>query len=350
MSSSARTARSADSGGKGGGKGPELKRRRLLDAGGPIEDDETARQKMRDVFVYKRGVNSNPFERVGFDPDNVADVKSTDPFDADTLDGNAVTPMDYFTEKGDLPMMRWLYVNGADTRSVDLPIDFPMYRAASHGLLDLCKWLFQHGASGDVKRRTGAASGGFTPLSISFRDSRKQNVSRWLILNGALCKDDDTGDLDIDLMKTDLNRSMMNPEFQRYELLKWAREHRQSRSSFGVFLMGTLSAVTYSATKLRNAFLARIRSEQVVDRLLRDIPPDEYHLLWDGLFPRRDCPLAVFAGKSGTLELIGDYVGIMRGREGRIVRQLTELLPVVNAQLYDEQDARVARMLGSDTS
>ena len=26
---------------------PDLKRRRLLDAGGPIEDDETARRKMR---------------------------------------------------------------------------------------------------------------------------------------------------------------------------------------------------------------------------------------------------------------------------------------------------------------
>ena len=29
----------------------DLKRRRLLDAGGPIEDDETARQKMRDAQV-----------------------------------------------------------------------------------------------------------------------------------------------------------------------------------------------------------------------------------------------------------------------------------------------------------
>ena len=37
---------------KNGATEPEPKRRRLLDAGGPIEDDETARQKMRDAKVY----------------------------------------------------------------------------------------------------------------------------------------------------------------------------------------------------------------------------------------------------------------------------------------------------------
>ena len=36
---------------------PGPKRRKLLDAGGPIEDDETARQKMRDARVYERGVD-----------------------------------------------------------------------------------------------------------------------------------------------------------------------------------------------------------------------------------------------------------------------------------------------------
>ena len=39
--------------------GPQLKRRRLLDAGGPIEDDETARRKMRDAPVYARGGDEN---------------------------------------------------------------------------------------------------------------------------------------------------------------------------------------------------------------------------------------------------------------------------------------------------
>ena len=204
------------------------------------------------------------------------------------------------------------------------------------GHLDVCKWLFQHGAAGDIKRRS--LSSGFRPLGASFDESRKRNVSRWLILRGALCKDDDTGDLDADLMEEDLNQFYDAAE-ERPELLKWARQHHQCRVALHVFLMGTLSAPTYSVTKLRNEFLGRIRSEKVVDRLLRDIPQDEYRLLWDDLFPRRGCPLAVLAGKSGVLELIGDYVGTMRGREARIIRQLTELLPGVIAEL-DEQGSR----------
>ena len=94
MSSSARrVATSVDAGGKDGGKEPEIKRRRLLDAGGPIEDDETARQKMRDASVYERGVHDEPFpDCVGFDPDNVRDVKSTG--------RDAVKPMGYFARGG----------------------------------------------------------------------------------------------------------------------------------------------------------------------------------------------------------------------------------------------------------
>ena len=64
---------------------PEPKRRRLLDAGGPIEDDETARQKMRDAKVYDIevvrelvGASSDDEDDcpdyAGFDPDNVGGV------------------------------------------------------------------------------------------------------------------------------------------------------------------------------------------------------------------------------------------------------------------------------------
>ena len=114
--------------------------------------------------------------------------------------------------------------------------------------------------------------------------------------------------------------------------------------------MGTLSAPTYSEANLREALLARIRSTEAVHRLLRHTPPDEYLLLWGEIFPQRaGCPLEVFAGKSGILELIGDYVGILRGREARIVRQLAELLPGVTAEL----DARLVALsieADSDTS
>jgi len=274
-------------------------------------------------------VDGTLLEYDGFDPDNVTDVKSLIPYDDHQTKDACIKPMAYFADEGDLPMMRWLYVNGADTRNVDASYWFPMYQAARHGHLDVCKWLYEHGAAGDVKRRTHT---GFTPLSTLFDESDKRDVCRWLILRGALCKDGVTGDLDVDLMRQSLNRFDESAE-ERPELLKWARE----QSSFDVFLMGTLSVLPYSATKLRNELLARIRSEKVVDRLLGNTPPDQYPLLWDDMFVHRVCPLAAFSGKGGILELIGDYVGIMRGREARIVRQLTELLPGVMKELDAEQ-------------
>ena len=143
----------AGGGKKSAAEEPELKRRRLLDAGGPVEDDEVARKKMRDAKVYEKGVDRTYRDWVGFDPDNVADVKSTHPFDADRPGNNAIKPMGYFAKRGDLPMMRWLYVNGADTRDEDVPNCFPMMWAAENGRMDMCKWLFDRGAAKDIKRK-----------------------------------------------------------------------------------------------------------------------------------------------------------------------------------------------------
>jgi hypothetical protein len=50
--------------------------------------------------------------------------------------------------------------------------------------------------------------------------------------------------------------------------------------------------------------------------------------------------LAAFCGKSGVLKLIGDYVGFVRGREARIIRQIVEILPRVFETLEDEDSYR----------
>ena len=344
MTSSARAAASIDSGGNGGGgKEPVLKRRRLLDAGGPIEDDETARQMMRDANVYEIGVDGINGQYVGFDPDNVADARSPRAENTDEPAWNIIKAMGYFAgDEGDLKMMRWLYVNGADTRGEDVGNWFPMNAAAHRGHLDACKWLFAHGAAKDIKRRT---PNGVTPLCNSFDEPRKRNVSRWLILRGALCKDDDSGDLDVDLMKLDLN-CFKGSAAERPELLKWAKEHRQSRFSFDAFLMGTFSTPEYSHAKLRESLLAKIGSTKAVDILLGNTPSHQYPLLWGEILPQRlGCPLDVFSGKSGILELIGDYVGILRGREARIVRQLAKLLPGVIAEIDANLAARYVEAL-----
>ena len=64
------------------------------------------------------------------------------------------SPMGCFAKKGDLRMMRWLYVNGADTRYKDVRVGFPMYDAALRARSDICKWLLAHGAVKDIKGRT----------------------------------------------------------------------------------------------------------------------------------------------------------------------------------------------------
>jgi len=274
---------------------PEPKRRRLLlDAGGPIEDDETARQKMRDARVYEIGADRNLFEWDGFDPDNVGDAKC---LNCDNVAAGDVKPMGYFAMNGDLPMMRWLYVNGADTRDVGTYIASPMYKAADFGRIEVCKWLFAHGAAKDIKRRTLKHTfppNGRSPLFTAFRDSSIpvcRDTSRWLILKGALCKDDDSGDLDIAIMKQDIGTNGLRRE-ERKALLEWADNLHRPRTSFLLFFSGALSIPQHAYRTRRNV-----------------------------------SPLQRLGGKPGIMELIGDYVGFVRGREARIIRQLTEMMP-----------------------
>ena len=294
---------SASSAVTAGEPGPEPKRRKLLDAGGPIEDDETARQKMRDAKVYARGVDRTEGQYDGFDPDNVADVKRFS-WQNRSSNASAVKPMGYFAERGDLPMMRWLYVNGADTRDVDVGICFPMWTAANHGHLEVCKWLLNHGAAKDIKRRArrNNVPPGPSPLTVAFGKFSYRNLSRWLIMNGALCKHDDSGKLDVEIMRQDLNPVwLIGHVGERKALLEWANDLHGARTTFLLFLSGALSRPKHARRTRRNVSAARL-----------------------------------LAGNPGILELIGDYVGFVRGREARIVRQLTEMLPNLILQQLDD--------------
>jgi len=336
MASNARAAASIGrGGGNGDGKEPDPKRRRRLDAGGPIEDDEVARQKLRDAKVYERGVDGTWREYVGFDPDNVRDIKSIYADDAGARADHAVKPMGYFAERGDLPMMRWLYVNGADTRDLGLN-NFPMFYAAQGNHLDVCKWLFAHGAAEDMKRINGTrGSWGsiiftVTPLSTAFY--RYVDLSRWLILNGALCKDDGSGDLDFLSVKKDFFRDRTHAEEitfwgesgeccarrcveEREALLQWADDLHRARTSFLLFLSGALPPP--QRTGLR----------QLCDKVQRACR-----------IRRTCCILPLLAGETGVRELIGDYVGFVVGREARIIRQITERLPKVFADYIDDDN------------
>ena len=314
--------------GSGSGGEPDLKRRRLLDAGGPVEDDETARQKMREAKVYEPEGDV----AAGFDPDNVADIKHF--YARQSYDIYRIKPMGYFAEKGDLKMMRWLYVNGADTRDEEVGFYFPMIRAVSRGHTDVCKWLFAHGASDDVQRRTNVDP--FFPLNNDIGClslAKKREMTRWLTLNGALCKENTRGELDIRVMRKDISGGGKGQL-----LFEWANDLQNARASFLTFLMGTLSPVEhiimYSPLSLRQLLLKKLASEQATNRLLDSLPIGQYRQLWDELLAAGDrgrpIPLNILSGKSGILELVCAFVGIVRGREARIIRQLVEILPHFN--------------------
>ena len=305
---------------------PVLKRRRLLDAGGPIEDDEKAHQKMRDAEVYETAEDSeNRTGSSGFDLSAIGKLRFQY--------GNAVSPMGYFCMVGDLPMMRWLYVNGADTRDTNVPLWFPMRLAAINWNVEACKWLYEHGAAEDIKRR--ARKNKLRPLVETFgKYWYRSEMSHWLILNGALCMNDGSGNLDRGLMRNDLDRGRVGLESRR-KLLEWANEHNRTREAFLVFLMGTLSPPEYSPSALRNILLKRLLSDGATDQILGSLPCDQHQMLWTNLIGVKDrlCLANCLVGASGVLEMIADYVGIVRGREARIIRQLTEILPDLNAEL-----------------
>eukprot|EP00751_Fragilariopsis_kerguelensis_P014201 CAMPEP_0170761004 /NCGR_PEP_ID=MMETSP0733-20121128/1908_1 /TAXON_ID=186038 /ORGANISM="Fragilariopsis kerguelensis, Strain L26-C5" /LENGTH=266 /DNA_ID=CAMNT_0011100895 /DNA_START=181 /DNA_END=977 /DNA_ORIENTATION=- len=250
----------------------QTKKRRIMDVGGPIEDTNTAIQKLTNAKFnlerYYKDIN---------DEHNLEDYSNL---------WVEISPMIYFCCEGDLKMCRYLFVNGADCRKgSDDGLWFPMLAAASRQHLHVCKWLYEHGARDDIRRATNI--GERTPLyeSVNFSFGASTSTSQWLILNGALCqKDSDT--IDDTLMRRDLNPNDKGGPDKRLQLLLWAQETAQLHSTFLIFLGGTISASVQESS-----------------------------------------PLQIFNGKSGIMELIGDYAGVeRRASKLRMLQQLADLL------------------------
>ena len=248
----------------------QTKKRRIMDAGGPIEDTNTAIQKLTNAHFnlerYYKDIN---------------DEHNLENFSWE------ITPMIYFCCEGDLKMCRYLFVNGADCRKGSNDgIWFPMLAAASKKHLHVCKWLYEHGARDDIRRATNVCVR--TPIwdTVNFSFGASTSTSQWLILNGALCqKDSDT--IDDTRMRRELDPKRLGGPDKRPQLLLWAQETAQLHSTFLIFLGGTISAA--SAQELS--------------------------------------PLQIFNGKSGIMELIGDYAGVeRRASKLRMLRQLADLL------------------------
>ena len=287
---------------------------------GPVEDEATAREKM---------------EKAGFDPDDVKNqCRLTDEAAGDIglLHGErTMSPMSYFGGLCDLKMCRYLLSKGASTTEASeyQYTDkrcwwFPMYSAACKGQLEVCKWLYKHGADRDIKKTNYCD---FSPLNCSFNTWCKRQhdgaLCRWFILKGALS--DDTGMIDSTIMRRDLPHEVRRSHFVRDErrpdLLYWAQEAVQDHDSFMVFLSGTLSASAYSRGALCEKLSTRLQSDDAAEMIMSNTPEEQYELLWRKTTESKT-PLSCLAGKIGLLVHIADYLGVVRGRDLRIMRSL----------------------------
>jgi ankyrin repeat protein len=80
-----------------------------------------------------------------------------------------------------LDTFKWLRAHGADISAVNKGGITPMYYACSFQNLEVAQWLFDHGASKDVKR---ACFGGKFPM-LSACQKNNFNVVKWLCEHGA---------------------------------------------------------------------------------------------------------------------------------------------------------------------
>ena len=155
-------------------------------ADGPIEDDKTALEKLRNA---------------GFDPDDVHTARS-DLAPNGGLGGCInITPMAHFAHLDDLPMCRYLYhVRGAVTTKAaqehrtrpDEPVEwYPILSAACRYRydFDIVKWLYQNGAKSEVLEVSDKISA-ISKFFFATKDFAVQKMTvdfaKWLILDGVL--------------------------------------------------------------------------------------------------------------------------------------------------------------------
>jgi len=271
------------------------------DLGGPIDDEETARKKM---------------EEAGFNPDEVTVPKYVYyPYGFNKIDDLSwfVNPMCHFAGRGDLKMCRYLVSKGASTTNKteaegdDISDElFPMVAAAKHGRKDVCEWLYKHGAHTDVSRALQPSISRSSPLQCALDPETSINgtisfvqTAQWLILHGAMPADGD-GNLNEHTMNVMLGKTVFSRgrgDFVRERLLNWAENICFDRDRFFVFLCGTAHIPRFA----------------------------------DGADAR---PIDCLSGHEGIRKRIGDFVGVMTGRNLKTVRQIVEPLNTASMSIW----------------
>lgn len=93
-------------------------------------------------------------------------------------------------QEGQLEVCRWLFEHGAegDVCTVSNNEWTPLFMACRRGHLAVCQFLFEHGAGADLARPT---DNGWTPMWVAMA-KRQSHVQRWLLrIGGAVLLEDD---------------------------------------------------------------------------------------------------------------------------------------------------------------
>ena len=186
-----------------------------------------------------------------------------------------------------------------------------MLAAAEQGHLDICKWLFEYG--GDAKYQINKEICGHSPLTKTyeawcFSSDKEATLScqygrddegktcRWLLQNGGGQYLSTKTLRHLGTERDDKNSNI---------LVLWMREYMQLHDTFILFLC---AAATMNATTSESESSDSTRRKRKFDS-----------------YP-------------GIMELIGDYVGLIRGKEIRMLKEFNELVIEYTINLGSDDD------------
>lgn len=167
--------------------------------------------------------------------------------------------------------------------------------------------------------------GGF--LVTKDESDRSRQICKWLILNEALCPDDD-GVVSEDRIgeavggySKDMWGYSIGITFLRNLASDAVREH----DNFLVFLMGTFPHAQFTTEELRKLLNQKLRSPNSVTTIMESLSEDQQLSLWNSE-QRPPSIVQCLSGHPGIRKHIADMIGVARGRDLRILRGLKTTL------------------------
>ena len=185
------------------GDGDGKKAAEIIAFGGPMYYEATARKLLKEAVLVSAEDAEDGGPVIGFDPDDAA-LNNTYYVRGDftyyvrgDFSGPNVfrdmTPMMYFANKGDLMMCRYLASRGASITKVSETWWTAMYVASNAGHLEVCEFLQANGASHHIWMENSV---GWTPFhNAAYYGHGRDEVVRWLVLQGALFANDSSEEL-----------------------------------------------------------------------------------------------------------------------------------------------------------